>query len=75
MEKKKADIIIYGNLICEQKLTGGGKIYSCLKENLEAFFDIDGACAIEGNLHVENFNAADKCVVVCGSIATKGGEL
>ena len=24
MEKKKADIIIYGNLICEQKLTGGG---------------------------------------------------
>ena len=23
MEKKKADIVIYGNLICEQKLTVG----------------------------------------------------
>ena len=23
MEKKKADIVIYGNLICEQKLMGG----------------------------------------------------
>ena len=75
MEKKKADIVIYGNLICEQKLTvGGGKLYLQNDVNtLTEFFDIDGACVIHGDLQVESFSAGDLCVVVCGYVAAKGG--
>ena len=75
MEKKKVDIVILGNLICEQKLTGGGNLYPCIREELESFFDISEACIIEGDVCVNSFNAANKCIVVCGSIASKGGEL
>lgn len=74
MEKKKADIVIYGNLICEQKLMGGGKLYLQKDVNtLQEFFDIEGACVIHGDLQVDNFNAGDLCVVVCGWAAAKGG--
>lgn len=74
MEKKKADIVIYGNLICEQKLMGGGKLYLQKDVNtLQEFFDIEGACVIHGDLRVDNFNAGDLCVVVCGYVAAKGG--
>lgn len=75
MEKKKADIVIYGNLICKQKLTGGGKLYLQNDVNtLTEFFDIEGTCVIHGDLQVESFNACDLCVVVCGYVAAKGGS-
>ena len=75
----KADIVIYGNLLCDKELNanlgGGGKIY--LHDNvntLQEFFDINGACVIHGDLQVESFNAGDLCVVVCGYAAAKGGQ-
>ena len=72
--KKKADIVIYGNLLTTKSI-GGGKIY--LHDNvntLQEFFDINGACVIHGALQVESFNAGDLCVVVCGYAAAKGGQ-
>ena len=72
--KKKADIVIYGNLLATKSI-GGGKIY--LHDNvntLKEFFDINGACVIHGDLQVDSFNAGDLCVVVCGYVAAKGGQ-
>lgn len=71
--KKKADIVIYGNLLAI-KFIGGGKIYLHNDVDiLQEFFDINGACVIHGDLQVESFNAGDLCVVVCGYAAAKGG--
>ena len=71
--KKKADIVIYGNLLAD-KAIGGGNLYLQKDVNtLQEFFDIEGACVIRGDLQVESFNAGDLCVVVCGYVATKGG--
>lgn len=71
--KKKADIVIYGNLLATKSI-GGGKIYLHNDVNtLQEFFDINGACVIHGDLQVESFNAGDLCVVVCGYAAAKGG--
>lgn len=73
MEKKKADIVIYGNLLAD-KAIGGGNLYLQKNVNtLQEFFDIEGACVIRGDLQVDNFNAGDLCVVVCGYVAAKGG--
>lgn len=73
MEKKKADIVIYGNLLAD-KAIGGGNLYLQNDVNtLTEFFDIEGTCAIHGDLQVESFNAGDLCVVVCGYVAAKGG--
>ena len=72
--KKKADIVIYGNLLATKSIGGGCKIY--LHDNvntLQEFFDINGACVIHGDLQVESFSAGDLCVVVCGWAAAKGG--
>lgn len=72
--KKKADIVIYGNLLATKSI-GGGKIYLQNNVNtLQEFFDINGACVIHGDLQVESFNAGDLCVVVCGYAAAKGGQ-
>lgn len=72
-EKIQADLVILGNLICERRLTGGGKIYPCRREQLESFFDIGGACIIEGDVCVDNFHTGGRCVVVCGGVSAKGG--
>lgn len=73
MGKKKADIVIYGNLLAN-KVIGGGNLYLQKDvNNLQEFFDIEGACVIHGDLQVESFNAGDLCVVVCGYAAAKGG--
>ena len=74
MDKKKADIVILGNLICEEKLTGGGKIYSCKREDLGKCFDVGDACVVDGDVCAGSFNAGGLCVVVCGAVAAKGGE-
>ena len=72
MEKKKADIVIYGNLLADKAI--GGNLYLQKDvNNLQEFFDIEGACVIHGDLQVDNFNAGDLCVVVCGWAAAKGG--
>ena len=73
--KKKADIVIYGNLLATKSIEGVGKIYLHNNVNtLKEFFDINGACVIHGDLQVESFNAGDLCVVVCGYAAAKGGQ-
>lgn len=73
MEKKKADIVIIGNLLAN-RVIGGGNLYLQKDVNtLQEFFDIEGACVIHGDLQVDNFNAGDLCVVVCGWAAAKGG--
>ena len=77
--KIKADVVIIGNLLSARGITsnptGGGNLYLQIdKSTLGEFFDIEGACVIEGDVKVENFNAADKTVVVCGWAAAKGGD-
>lgn len=72
MGKKKADIVIYGNLLAN-KVIGGNLYLQKDVNNLQEFFDIEGACVIHGDLQVESFNAGDLCVVVCGYAAAKGG--
>lgn len=72
--KTKADILIYGNLLVNNKLQiGGGNLYSLTNEKLEECFDITDACIIQGDVSVENFNANDKVVAIIGAVATKGG--
>lgn len=74
MEKIKADVLINGDLICEYKLNGGGKIYPCRKENLDEWFDYDNALVIDGDVVVDNFDSKQYTVVVTGSVAAKGGS-
>ena len=73
MEKIKADVLILGDLICKEKLTGGGKLYPCRREEVEEFFDIDGACVVEGDLTVCGLDTGGKVVVACGAVAVEGG--
>ena len=73
MGKLKADVVIYGSLICKEKLQGGGKIYVTSRKELESFFDIDGACIVRGDVEASSFDSGEKVVAVCGSVAAKGG--
>lgn len=73
MEKIKVDILILGDLVCEQTLTGGGKIYPCRKENLDEWFETNNALVIDGDVVVDNFNSKQYTVVVTGAVASKGG--
>ena len=74
MDKKKADIVIYGNLLADKAIGGGNLYLQKDVNNLQEFFDIEGACVIHGDLQVDSFNAGDLCVVVCGYVAAKGGS-
>lgn len=73
MEKIKVDVLINGSLICRQRVGGGGKIYSCEKENLSGQFDTNGALVINGSVAVDSFDSKDYTVVVTGVVVTKGG--
>ena len=74
MEKIKADILITGDLICKEYSTGGGgKIYSCKKEDLHEWFDVHSAVIIDGDVLVDSFDSKEYTVVVCGANACKGG--
>lgn len=74
MEKLKVDVLIKGDLICKQILTGGGEIYPCKIEKLNEWFDYDSALVIDGDIVVDNFNSMDYTVVVTGALAAKGGS-
>lgn len=74
MEKMKADILILGNLICKYKLTGGGKIYPCRKEDLNEWFDYEEAMVVVGDVIVDSFDSGMRTVVVTGTVAAKGGN-
>lgn len=74
MEKIKADILVFGDLICKEKLIGGGKLYPCRRNDVEAFFDTTDACVIAGDLIADSLDTGDKVVVVCGALAVKGGS-
>ena len=73
MERIKVDVLVLGDLICKEKLTGGGKLYPCRREEVEEFFDIDGACIVRGDVEASCFDSGEKVVAVCGSVAAKGG--
>lgn len=74
MEKIKADILITGDLICKELLTGGGKIYSSKNECLDEYFDIHDSVVITGDVVVDRFYSKEYTVVVTGSIVAKGGS-
>lgn len=74
-EKVKADILILGDLICKQKLMGGGgKIYPCRKEELNEWFDYEEAMVVVGDVVVDSFDSGMRTVVVTGAVAAKGGN-
>lgn len=52
---------------------GGGKIYSCKKEDLHEWFDVHSAVIIDGDVLVDSFDSKEYTVVVCGANACEGG--
>lgn len=73
MEREKADLLISGNLICKQMLTGGGKIHPCKKEKLNEYFDVGDALHIDGDVVVDSFDSKGYSVVVTGAVVAQGG--
>lgn len=72
MEKEKVDMLIRGNLICENNLIGGG--ISGYDEELDTQYDISCAIIIDGDVHVNAFDSSHSIVLVTGCVATKGGD-
>lgn len=72
MEKIKADILINGDLICEQKLNGGGQIYST--SDVEKYFDASNAIIIDGDVNINSIDSKNYIIVITGSVITKGGS-
>lgn len=72
MEKIKVDVLIDGSLICEQKIMGGGRIYSL--HNAEDCFDVSKAIVIKGNIDIDSLDSKDYVIAVTNSISTKGGD-
>lgn len=71
MEKEKVDMLIRGNLICENKLMGAISGYD---EELDTQYDISCAIIIDGDVHVNAFDSSHSIVLVTGCVATKGGD-
>lgn len=72
MKKIKADILIKGNLICSNNVTGGGQIYSTHKP--EKYFNTTESIVIDGDININNLNSKQYVIVVVGSIITNGGS-
>ena len=72
MEKKKADVLIIGDLICKNRI-GGGQIYACSLRHLDCF-DYENALVIDGNVIVNSFDNKGLCIVVTGDVVTEGGS-
>ena len=72
--KQKADVVIFGNLIGERQIEGGGIF--CLPDNgkIDDYFETDNAIVVHGDVCVDTFDAGSRTVVVCGSVAQKGGS-
>lgn len=70
--KKKVDLLIKGNLLVINNITGG--IFSTSLEQLEEHFNVSEAAIIEGDLNVESFDCRSLCVVVLGAVVAKGGN-
>jgi hypothetical protein len=71
--KKKVDLLIKGNLLAINNITGGG-IFSTSLEQLEEHFNVSEAAIIEGDLNIESFDCRSLCVVVLGAVVAKGGN-
>lgn len=71
--KKKVDLLIKGNLLVINNITGGG-IFSTSLEQLEEHFNVSEAAIIEGDLNIESFDCRSLCVVVLGAVVAKGGN-
>lgn len=65
--------MIFGNLICKEILSGGGKIYSCPAEKVDEWFDTEGACIVHGDIRTGSFLGGRLAVVVAGSVTAEGG--
>lgn len=70
---KKVDLLIKGNLLVINNITGGG-IFSTSLEQLEEHFNVSEAAIIEGDLNVKSFDCRSLCVVVLGAVVAKGGN-
>lgn len=70
---KKVDLLIKGNLLVINNITGRG-IFSTSLEQLEEHFNVSEAAIIEGDLNVESFDCRSLCVVVLGAVVAKGGN-
>lgn len=70
---KKVDLLIKGNLLVINNITGGG-IFSTSLEQLEEYFNVSEAAIIEGDLNIESFDCRSLCVVVLGAVVAKGGN-
>lgn len=70
---KKVDLLIKGNLLVINNITGGG-IFSTSLEQLEEHFNVSEEAIIEGDLNVESFDCRSLCVVVLGAVVAKGGN-
>ena len=71
--EKKVDLLIKGNLLAINNITGG-RIFSTSLEQLEEHFNVSEAAIIEGDLNVESFDCRSLCVVVLGAVVAKGGN-
>lgn len=71
--KKKVNLLIKGNLLVINNITGGG-IFSTSLEQLEEHFNVSEAAIIEGDLNIESFDCRSLCVVVLGAVVAKGGN-
>ena len=70
---KKVDLLIKGNLLVINNITGGG-IFSTSLEQLEEHFNVSEAAIIEGDLNIESFDCRSLWVVVLGAVVAKGGN-
>lgn len=73
MEKIKVDVLINGDLICNNILRGG-KLYPCQPNELNLWFDTRNALVLDGNVIVNNFDSKDYVVVVVGAVTAGGAS-
>lgn len=71
--KTKVDILIKGNLLCEESVIGGGIYELSNDERLLEQFCYEDAVVLDGDVHICQFDSKDKTVVVLGCVAQRGG--
>ena len=69
---QKVDLIIRGNLLVNNILSGGG-VTHCKSDIINKYYDANGAIVYTGDVTVDSFDATDKVVVVTGCFSQKGG--
>lgn len=71
--KIKVDILIKGNLLCEESVIGGGIYELSNDKKLLEQFCYEDAVVLDGDVYIRKFNSRDKVIVVFGCVAQRGG--